>query len=417
MLSVPTALDALNFFSADARNALGPFVNVYLVTGRHWSQTEFGVAATGSGLLGIVLQTPIGAAIDVTHAKRGVIVLAMAAMAAAAIVIVAAPTFWPMSLAFGVLALAGDAFVPAVAALTLGLVTKDLLARRLGRNSAFDHAGNIAIAIVAGAVGYVFSQRAVFLLVPIFAALTSAAALAIPAKAIDHDRARDLGASRDAARGGASAAGYNVLFKIRPLAVFALCAFFFNFANAPLLPLVGQKLALEFPNEATAMMSFCIVAAQGVMLPLAILVGRRADSWGRRPLFLVAFAVLPIRAALYTLSNNAFWLIGVQLLDGVGAGIYEALTPLVIADIMRGTGRYNLAQGAIATIQGVGASISALAVGETMDRFGYSVSFLALGGAASVAFLAFLAWMPETRDSEAVDAKRGPDPAQGARSG
>jgi MFS family permease len=393
MLSVPTALDALNFFSADARNALGPFVNVYLITDRHWSQTEFGVAATASGLLGIVLQTPIGAAIDVTRAKRGVIVLAMAAMALASVIIVAAPAFWPMFIVFGVLALAGDAFVPAVAALTLGLVPRNALARRLGRNSAYDHGGNIAIALVAGAVGYAFSQSAVFLMVPFFAVLTSAATLAIPAGAIDHDRARDLGSDG----GGGGAARYRILFQTKPLVIFALCAFFFHFANAPLLPLVGQKLALEFPNEATAMMSFCIVAAQGVMLPLAILVGRRADSWGRRPIFLIAFAVLPIRAALYVLSNNAFWLIGVQLLDGVGAGIYQALTPLVIADIMRGSGRYNLAQGAVATTQGVGASLSALAAGEVVDRFGYSVSFLALGSAALIAFLVFLVWMPETR--------------------
>ena len=72
------------------------------------------------------------------------------------------------------------------------------------------------------------------------------------------------------------------------------------------------------------MLSFCMVAAQGVMLPIAILVGRNADGWGRRPIFLIAFAVLPIRAALYTLSDNAFWLLGVQLLDGVGAGIYRS---------------------------------------------------------------------------------------------
>ena len=122
------------------------------------------------------------------------------------------------------------------------------------------------------------------------------------------------------ARDGA-AAGWSVLFRTRPLMIFAVSALFFHFANAPLLPLVGQKLALEFPKEATAMLSFCMVAAQGVMLPIAIFVGRNADRLGRRPIFLVAFAVLPIRAALYTLSNNAFWLLGVQLLDGVGAGI------------------------------------------------------------------------------------------------
>jgi MFS family permease len=395
LISIPVALDALNFLAADARNLFGPFVNVFLVTSRHWSQTDVGLVMTGSGILGIALQTPIGAAIDVTRAKRAVVVLTMAAMTVAALIIFVDPTFWPMAIALGILALAGDAFPPAVSALTLGLVARDKLARRLGRNSAYDHAGNIAIALLAGAVGYAWTQRAVFLMVPVFAALTSAAALAIPADAIDHNKARDLTSDGEAQ---SPAAGYRILFETRPLMIFALCATLFHFANAPLLPLVGQKLALEFPKEATAMMSFCIVAAQGVMLPIAILVGRRADAWGRRPIFLVAFAVLPIRAALYTLSDNAFWLIGVQLLDGIGAGVYGALTPLVIADIMRGTGRYNLAQGAVATAQGVGASLSALAAGEMVDHFGYAASFLALGAAASIAFLVFFGFMPETRD-------------------
>ncbi len=300
-----------------------------------------------------------------------------------------------MAIALSILALAGDALAPAVSALTLGLVTRDELARRLGRNSAFDHGGNIAVALLAGAVGYAFSQRAVFLMVPVFALLTSAAALAIPAHAINHERARDAG--HDGETKG-SPAGYRVLFQTRPLMIFALCATLFHFANAPLLPLVGQKLALQFPQEATAMMSFCMVAAQGVMLVIAILVGRNADRWGRRPIFLVAFAVLPIRAALYTLSNNPFWLVGVQLLDGVGAGVYGALTPLLIADVMRGTGRFNLAQGAVATAQGIGASLSALAAGEMVDHFGYTVSFLGLGAAAAVAFLVFFCFMPETRD-------------------
>lgn len=411
MIPVPYALDAVNFLAADVRNLFGPFVNVFLVTGRHWSQTDVGLVTTGSGLLGIVLQTPIGAAIDVTRSKRGVIVLTMAAMSAAAIIIFLAPAFWPMAIALGILAVAGDAFVPAVSALTLGLVTRDSLARRLGRNSAFDHGGNIAVALLAGAVGYAFSQRAVFLMVPVFAALTSAAALAIPARAINHDRARNLTSDGEA---GGPAAGYRILIERRPLMIFALCAMLFHFANAPLLPLVGQKLALQFPQEATAMLSFCVVAAQGVMLPIAILVGRNADGWGRRPIFLAAFAVLPIRAALYTFSDNAFWLIGVQLLDGVGAGVYGALTPLIIADIMGGSGRYNLAQGAVATAQAIGASLSALAAGEMVDHFGYAPAFLALGAAAAVAFLTFFAFMPETRGEQASARAREPLAAEGA---
>ncbi|WP_245428188.1 MFS transporter [Roseiarcus fermentans] len=390
-MTVPLALDAVNFLSADVRNLFGPFINVFLVTSRRWTQTEVGFVTTASALVGIALQTPIGAAIDVTRAKREVIVATMAAMSAAAAIIVLRPTFWPMAFATTILALAGDAFVPAVAALTLGLVPKDAFARRLGRNSAFDHGGNIATALVAGLVGYAFSQRAVFLLVPVYAALTSAAVLAIPAKAIDHDRARDLGGDGDGAERASA------LLRSRPLVVFAACAFVFHFANAPLLPLVGQKLALQFPKEATAMLSFCMVAAQAVMVPIALVVGWRADRWGRRPIFLVAFFVLPVRAALYLVSDNAVWLLGVQLLDGVGAGIYQALTPLVIADIMRGTGRYALAQGAVATTQGVGAAISGLAVGEVVDRFGYSTAFLALAAAAAVAFAIFALFMPETR--------------------
>jgi MFS family permease len=390
----PLSLDALNFLLADVRGALGPFLNVFLVSQQHWSLSQVGVVTTTSGLLGLALQTPIGAAIDATRAKRGAIILALAVLAVGAVTIFALPTFWPVLLANSMIAIVGDVFGPAVAALTLGLYARNQLARRMGRNSAYDHAGNVGIAIVAGAVGYVFSQRAVFLLVPIFAILSAAAVLSIPAAAIDYDRARDAGEKSDQQ----NISGYSVLFRTRPLVIFSVCVMLFHFANAPLLPLVGQKLAAAFPETATAMMSSCIVAAQLVMLPMALLVGRKADSWGRKPLFLLGFGILPIRAALYTLSDNSFWLIGVQLLDGIGAGVYGALMPLVVADIMRGTGRYNLALGAIATTQGIGASLSGLASGAVVDHFGYSAGFLTLGAAALVAFVLFAAAMPETAE-------------------
>ena len=373
------SLDAINFLLSDVRGALGPYLNVFLVTQQHWSQSEVGLVTTVSGLLGLSVQTSIGAAIDATNAKRDVIVLALAVLAIGATVIFAVPTFWPVAIANSLMAIAGDVFGPAIAVLTLGLYARNQLARRMGRNSAFDHAGNVAIAVAAGAVGYAFSQRAVFLLVPVFAVLATVAVLSIPAGAIDNDRARDLNDAPDAAGTPAGAAGYSILFQSRLLLIFGLCVMLFHFANAALLPLVGQKLAAAHPKEATAMMSACIIAAQIVMLSIALLVGRTANSWGRKPLFLIGFAVLPIRAVLYTFSDNSFWLIGVQVLDSIGAGIFGALTPLVIADIMRGTGRYNLAQGAIATVQGIGASLSGLAAGVIVDRYGYTVTFLSLG--------------------------------------
>jgi MFS family permease len=401
------SLDATNFLLADVRTGLGPYLNVFLVTRQHWSQSDVGIVTTIGGLLSLAVQTPIGAAIDETRAKRAVMVLALAVLAAGAACIFALPLFWPVAIANGLMAIAGDVFGPAVGALTLGLYAKAQLARRMGRNSAFDHAGNVAFAVVAAGIGYVFSQRAVFLLVPVFAIAAAMAVLSIPSTAIDYDRARDMVAAPtrpanetpQTAGVPGGAAGYSILFHSRRLVIFAVCITLFHFANAALLPLVGQKLATAHPREATAMMSACIIAAQMVMLPIALLVGRTADTWGRKPLFLIGFGILPIRAALYTLSDNSVWLIGVQLLDGVGAGVFGALTPLVIADIMRGTGRYNLAQGGVATAQGIGASLSGLAAGVIVDHFGYAAAFITLGVIAAVAFGAFAVGMPETANS------------------
>src|SRR5438105_7457180 len=188
----PASLDALNFLLSDVRGALGPYLNVFLVTQQHWSQTEVGLVTAVGGWLGLAMQTPVGAAIDGTRRKRGVIVIALAVLAAGAVCIYAAPRFWPVLVANTMIALVGDVFGPAVAALTLGLVRRAELARRMGRNSAFDHAGNVAIAALAGLVGWALSQRAVFFLVPFFSVLAALAVLSIPAQAIDHDRARGL---------------------------------------------------------------------------------------------------------------------------------------------------------------------------------------------------------------------------------
>jgi MFS family permease len=392
----PRSLDAINFLLADARGAIGPYLNVYLVTERGWSQSALGVVTLVSGIAALVLQTPIGAAIDRTRRKRGAIVLALAVMAVGAIIIFFRSDFWPVLIASGMISVVGDVFAPAVAALTLGLIGRRGLARRTGRNAAYDHAGNVVIALIAALVGWWASQRAVFLLMPVFAVMAAMATLSIPPQAINHDLAR--GADRaDEADGKNDPSGWSVLVRHRPIVIFGGCAFLFHFANAPLLPLVGQMLAFAHPDRATAMMSVCIIAAQAVMLPIAVLVGRMADHWGRKPIFLAGFAILPVRAVLFTLSHDSGWLIAVQVLDGVGMGIYSVLMPLVVADVMRGTGRYNLAQGAVATMTGIGASLSGLAAGVTVDALGFDAAFLVLGLVAAIAVLVFAVAMPETR--------------------
>ncbi len=395
----PASLDALNFTLADVRGALGPFLVVYLTSFHGWTQREIGVMGAITGIAGVVLQTPAGGLIDRTMARRGVVVAAVSVLIAGSLVMWLTPAFWPVVISNGLVSVVSDVFAPAVTALTLGLTARRALARRIGRNGAFDHAGNIAIALTVGATGTWISERAVFLLVPILGALAIAAALSIPADAIDNGRARGLDRAEGENRGDddGAAQGIGELLRCRPLLVLASCAFLFHLANAAMLPLVGQELAERHRHLADGMMSICIVAAQGVMLPLAVLCGHKADAWGRRPIFLAGFAILPIRAVLYTLSHDPAWLICVQVLDGVGAGIYGAIVPLMIADLTRGTGRFNLAQGLVATAMGVGASLSPLIAGLAHDGFGsYEAAWFTLAVAATLGLALFTTMMPET---------------------
>jgi MFS family permease len=391
-------LDWLNFFLADVRGGLGPYVGVFLLTEAHWDQATIGAVLTVSGLTGIALHAPVGALIDATRFKRGLLVAGVAALTASALAIAWAPMVPVVLAADMIMAVLGAVFAPTVAAITLGLVGRDDLAARLGRNAAYDRAGNIFIGGLAGLVGWLFGQRAVFHLVPLFAVVTTLTVLAIPARAIDHQQARGLDDDRPG--GGERAAGWHVLLDRRALVVLATGVALFHFANAPMLPLLTQKLALAHAGAETVLVAACVVVAQIVSVPTALLVGLRADSWGRKPLLLAAFAALPLRGILYTVSNDPVFLVAVQALDGVGLGILDALIALILADIMRGTGRYNLARGIVGTVQGVGGSLSNVVGGLIVVTAGYAAAFLTLAAVAVSAFIFMLAAMPETGKKE-----------------
>jgi MFS family permease len=394
------ALDAANFFLADVRDALGPYLAVYLLTEREWDAASIGLVMSIATIAGILAQTPSGALVDATKAKRGVMVAAAVLVTAASLVVPWLSSFWPVAVSQATAHAAGVVFGPALAAVTLGIFGHGAFTKRIGRNESFNHAGNAFAAATAGALAYLWGPRVVFYLLASMAIASSVSLLAIPKQSIDHDLARGLddAKSHDAkTTEDDRPSGFTVLLTCRPLLIFAGCAIMFHFANAAMLPLVGQKLALQDKNLGTSLMSACIVAAQIVMVPMAMLVGAKADAWGRKPLFLIAFSVLTIRGCLYPLSDNPYWLVGVQLLDGVGAGIYGAVFPVIVADLMRGTGRLNVAQGAIITAQGIGAALSTTLAGIVVVQAGYGAAFLTLAGVAIVGLALYFFVMPETQ--------------------
>ena len=394
---VGRALDALNFFLADVRDGLGPYLAIYLLTVQQWDAASIGVVTSIAGIFTILSQTPAGAWIDRTKAKRGAVIAAAVLVTLGSLALPLFPQFTPVLVAQALTGAAGAVFAPALAAITLGIVGPRHFARRIGRNEAFNHAGNAVAALLAAGLAYQFGPIVVFWLMAGLTVASIAATLAIPADAIDNELARGLAEGDDGKDDGKEQpSGLGVLLHNRPLLIFAACAVAFHFANAAMLPLVGQKLALANEKLGTSLMAICIVAAQAVMVPVAMLVGAKADVWGRKPIFLVAFAVLALRGFLYPLSNDPYWLVGVQLLDGVGAGIFGALFPLVVADLTRGTGRFNVSQGAIATAQGIGAALSTGVAGFIVVGAGYSTAFLTLGAIAGAGFLLYLLVMPET---------------------
>lgn len=390
------ALDAANFFLADVRDGLGPYLAVYLLTEQRWDEARIGLVMSIATIAGIVAQTPAGALVDATRAKRMVMVVAAIMVTLSSLALPLFPSFLPVAISQGVAQAGAVVFPPAIAAVSLGIFGHAAFTRRIGRNETFNHAGNAVAAGLAGLSAYWFGPTVVFYLLAAMAVGSLLSIIAIPAKAIDHELARGLHEG-DAGDQSERPSGLGVLLTCRPLLVFAVCVMLFHLANAAMLPLVGQKLALQDKNLGTSLMSACIVAAQIVMVPFAMLVGAKADHWGTKRLFLAALLILPVRAVLYTLSDNAFWLVGVQLLDGVGAGIFGAIFPVIVADLMRNTGRFNVAQGAVITAQSIGAALSTTLAGFVVVGAGYSTAFITLGAVAAIGAVICLLALPETR--------------------
>lgn len=380
------------FFLADVLTGVGPFLAVYLAT-RHWNTEQVGIALTIGGLAGVVTQIPAGALVDRTHRKRLLVVAGLIALVVGALLLALWPSFPIVVAAQILLGGTGALLIPTVNAITLGLVGAAAFDRRFGRNQSFNSAGNVFAAVMMGLVGYFISSRAIFFAVPLLAIPCVIALYCISPREISFERARGA-AIKDGGKGSVS--GLKSLLKNHKLLLFTGCAFLFHFSNAAMLPLLGQMLAHGRRKEAAPFMSACIIVTQLVIAFSAAWIGRKASNLGRKPLLLIGFGVLPIRGILYTLTGSIPLLIGIQFLDGVANAIFGVVSILVIADLTRGTGRFNLAQGGLATAVGIGASVSNTYAGILVKHFGYHAGFIGLAVVAVGAWLLLWLRMPET---------------------
>jgi predicted MFS family arabinose efflux permease len=388
-------LDWFVFFVADVQTGFGPFVSVYL-TAQRWTQFDIGLVLSAAGVVSLLGQMPGGAVVDAARSERFVAGVAIVAICISALTYAAMPIF-PIVLTGSILhALASCVLGPAMAAISLGLVGHHAIGARLGRNARFASVGNGLAAAVMGAVGYLVSPRGVFIVTVLLLIPALLALRAIAPTEIDPEYAHGAKPRRR----DKPPIRISEVMRNRPLLIFAGCLLLFHLANSAMLPLVGSVVTMQSSRWATVLIAACIVTPQLVVAAMSPWVGSHADSWGRRRLLLIGFAALPIRGLLFMFVSNPVLLVAVQLLDGVTAAVLAVMVPLVVADVTRGSGHFNLGQGVVGTSTGIGASLSATFAGYMTDRFGSGEAFAALAVTAMIGFVVLWLSMPETKPEE-----------------
>jgi MFS family permease len=362
---------------ADLQAGIGPFLGVFLLA-HGWKSGLIGSVMTIGGVAGMLMTAPAGALIDATTRKRRYVVVPGICVILASTVILLSQSFWLVGVSQVATAVGGAAIGPAVTGITLGMVRQAGFNRQNGRNQAFNHAGNMIGAGLSGLLGWRFGLPAVFWLAAAFGVLSIVSVLMIPNSAIDNKAARGMKEEGTDDR----ASGFRVLIECRPLLVLAAALACFHLGNGAMLPLYGLAGVAAKKGDPASFVATTIVVAQAVMIVASLIAMKAAETRGYWLVLLISFLALPVRGLVAAHFISHWGVYPVQILDGVGAGLQSVAVPGLVARILNGTGRVNVGQGAVMTVQGLGASLSPAIGGWIAQKIGYSATFMILGSFA-----------------------------------
>ncbi len=389
-------LATINFFLGDIQGGLGPFLATWLAAHGHWTPSRVGSVTTFVGIGTLVLNGPAGALADRLGRPRLLLGLACAAILVGTMLILVADGYWGVLAAQFLAASGGTLVMPALTSFTLGIVGKRRFPRQQGRNQAFNHAGILLAAVLIGAGGAVLGTDAAFWVLAGMAVGAIVAVATTPGRSWNGRRAH--GWNEDEPDTEDRCHPILRVLANRRLVWVTLALTLFTLSNGSMLQLLGQKLVAT-GHFAMGWTAIYVIVAQLTMIPVALWAGSLADRRGRRHLLLVACAALLARAVLSALLEDPYWLIGAEVLDGIGSGLLGVAVPVLVADLTWTTGRTQTALGAVNTVQGLGGAMSGLFGGFLVQWFGWTAGFLALAVPVVLA-VALAWWLEETRDTD-----------------
>ncbi|WP_159396577.1 MFS transporter [Sorangium cellulosum] len=379
----------MNFFAADISDGVGPFLAVYLASNLHWQPGAIGMAIAATQLSMVVGQSPAGFVVDRTRRKRIPIIIASLVVGTTAL-------FWPFLRSLPVvlfcqvvLGLAASFYIPTLVALASALSGKGDFDRTISKNQSYNHAGNVASAVLTGVVARFTNNAGIFYCMMGFAVCCTISALCIASKDVAPP------ASERQKEGEEKKSLFREVLCNKAFLMFLLLTVVFYFSNGAMLPLVAQEIAKAEPQSSTLYLAACIIIAQLVMVPTVYVCGKLAGK-GRKKLLAVAFLLLAARGILYTTTDAVVPLLCLQVLDGMAAGTFSVVAIMVVNDLMGDSDRASFAQGLLAAALSLGSMLSNLVAGFIVDAAGFKIGFVALSGLAIGAQVLLWKGMPET---------------------
>ncbi|MDH0310982.1 MFS transporter [Klebsiella pasteurii] len=378
------ALCLTSFFIADVRDGLGPFLGIFL-TQHHWRPDDIGLLMTAGGVAGLLATLPAGFITDASRNKRLMLAILCIMITGTTLLLWFSQGSSVVAISQIVSGICAAFIGPLITGITLGLTGQDGFSTQMGKNEAFNHAGNFTTALIAGGIAWRWGIGGIFILMASTMVLTLFALTAIRRDDIDNARARGLETTDSP-----QIPDFSVLTKNRALLITGLTLLLFHLANAALLPMLSMRIAAA-PGAINPGLyaAATVIISQLVMIPVAIWTVGRIDKYGYWRLIMLALLIMPIRAALAASTAAPWMMVPVQILDGCAAGVLGVVVPSFIVALLRGSGHVNAGQSVVMLMQGAGAAMSPALTGMIAGYYSFATAFSVL---SVIALAALLIW-------------------------